>query len=227
MNRFIRFPILIFFIFLILLSCSRKAPEIYEHYWQLNIIKDTETNRIYEKLSFFINANDEDGIDDIEKLYLIHDTEELFWELNPQTWHKASIHGETWIGTNGVQMPNNAGIPEGDYRIVLEDISGEYDEETFVLTRLDTKKSTIVFPKPEIKDRKLFVKGDSPVYSLWIYDKKWNFIQPHFEVKQEGIDLQRIIVRRQELAEGFYYYLYIFDTAIKRGIISGPFFFSN
>lgn len=227
MKRFIQLPALTFLFFFLILSCSRKAPEIYEHFWQLNIINDTETNRVYEKLSFFINVNDDDGFEDIEKVYLIHDKEELYWELNPQTWHNANIHGETWIGTNGVRMQNYADIPGGEYRIVLEDISGEYDEETFLLTRPEMEKSKIIFPKPVIKDYKLFVIGDSPVYSLWVYDKKWNFIQPHFEVKQEGFEYQRILARRQELGAGFYYYLYIYDNSIKRGIISGPFSYLN
>ncbi|MBN2533868.1 MAG: hypothetical protein JXB88_13315 [Spirochaetales bacterium] len=224
MNRFLTILVPASIIIL-LLSCTRKAPEIYEYYWQLNMIKDTEKNRIYEKLSFFVNANDDDGFDDIEKLYLINNKEELFWEINPRTWHKVNVQGETWIGSNGVRMQNYSDIPGGEYRIVLEDISGEYDEETFLLTRLDVQKQKIVFPAPVIKNKRLFIKGNSPVYSLWIYDKKWNFIQPHFEVKQDGFDYQRVLARKQELADGFYYYIYIFDNSIKRGIISGPFYF--
>jgi hypothetical protein len=222
-----QFMILISLIFLVVSSCTRKAPEIYEYYWQLIIRKDTETNQIYEKLSFFVNANDGDGFDDIEKLYLIHDGEELYWELNPQTWDKVSLHGETWIGTNGVRMQNNADIPEGEYRILLEDLSGEYDEATFLLSRPDIKKKNIVFPKPEIKENILYIKGNSPVYSLWIYDKKWNFVQPHYEVSRQGFNLRTLFARKQELADGFYYYLYIYDTSIKRGIVTGPFYFFN
>ena len=228
-RSYLLFIILFTFSLLIiaLSACSRKPPEIYESYWQLIIVNDTETKQIYEKLSFFINAYDADGFDDIDKIYLIHDTEELFWEINPQTWNKSDIHGETWIGSNGVIMQNYADIPEGGYRIVLQDMSGEYDEKTFMIKRPDIRKSKIIFPKPEIKEKKLYVKGDSPVYSLWIYDRKWNFISPPFEVKYTGFDLQRVVARKKELVEGFYYSLYIYDNSIKRGIQSGPYFYMN
>jgi len=214
-------------VFFSLLSCSREAPVIYDYYWQINIIKDAETNKIYEKLTVFINTDDSDGFDDIDKVYLIHDKEELYWEVNPQTWYKANIQGTFWIGSNGFQMPNNSDIPEGEYRIVVEDIGGEYDEDSFFLKRPDIKKNKVSFPTPKITGKNLTIKGDSPVYSLWVYDKKWNYIQTPFEVKKEGFDFQRVLARKRDLESGFYFYLYIFDASIQRGIIGGPYYFSN
>ncbi|MBN2444785.1 MAG: hypothetical protein JXJ04_25740 [Spirochaetales bacterium] len=222
-NSLILITILLLILFLG--SCSRKAPEIYDYYWQINIIDDVETKRTYEKLSLFVSVHDDDGIEDIEKIYLLHDEEELFWEINSQVWNNSDLQGETWIGSNGIRMNDYSDIPEGEYRILLQDISGEYDEKTFLLKRPDVKKSNIIFPRPEMKEEKLFVKGMSSVYSLWIYDRKWNHIPPTYEIKKSGFDLRKILSRKKELEGGFYYYLYIFDSSIKRGLISGPFFF--
>ena len=218
---------IICFLFATLFSCTRQAPVIYDYFWQITLVNDTETKKVYEKLSFFVNANDEDGDDDIEKIYLLHDSRELFWEIDPRTWHKSSVNGELWTGTNGITMHDLSDIPQGEYRIVVQDISGEFDEETFLLKRPDIKKSTITFPTPEVKENRLYVKGRSPVYSLWIYDRKWNHVPPTYEVEETGFDCIRIMSRKKELNQGFYYYLYLFDSSLKRGFLTGPYFFSR
>jgi hypothetical protein len=191
------------------------------------MVNNTETKEVFERLSFFVHADDADGTDDLEKIYLIHDSKELFWEINEETWNQSTVNGEFWIGSNGIQMHDLSGIPEGNYRIILQDMGGEYAERNFLLKRPDIKKSTIIFPKPEIKDNRLYVTGKSLVYSLWIYDRKWKHVLPTYEINEDGFDLQRVMNRKKELNQGFYYYLYIFDSAIKRGLLTGPYFFSR
>jgi hypothetical protein len=222
--------ILLFIILCFLLffyGCTRQAPEIYDSYWQITVVNNTETKQVFEKLSFFIHAYDADGTDDLEKIYLLHDSKELFWEINKQTWNSSTVNGEFWIGSNEIRMNDLSDIPEGNYRILLQDVGGEYAEERFLLQRPDIKKSKIIFPKPEIKENRLYVTGNKQVYSLWIYDRKWNHVPPPYDIEERGFDLMRIMSRKKELTGGFYYYLYVFDSTIKRGLLSGPYYYSR
>jgi hypothetical protein len=219
-----------FFSFIIQLllftACTREPPEIYQIFWQLNIRKDVEHSSTYEQLSIFVSAGDPDGIDDLEKIYLLNDKEELYWEINSGAWHKADVHGETWIGTNSFIMYDRSPFPEGEYRVMLQDVSGECVERLFSLNVPNIKRK-IQFPEPVIKDSILRIKGESPFYSLWVYDKKKTFITPPFEIRDKGIEIKKITSRKRELNEGFEYYIYVYDNTIKRGIITGPFYYST
>jgi hypothetical protein len=215
------------FIILLLLftGCTRKPPEIHQIFWQLTICKNVESSGTYEQLSLFVSAGDPDGIEDLEKIYLLNDKEELYWEINSGSWHKAEVHGETWIGSNTLIMYDRSPFPEGDYRIMLQDIGGEYVEKVFSLNVPNIKKK-IKFPEPVIKDSILRIRGESPFYSLWVYDKKGTFLTPPVEVREEGIEIRKITTRRRELNEGFEYYIYVYDNTIKRGIVTGPFYYA-
>ncbi|MBN1699114.1 MAG: hypothetical protein JW881_16465 [Spirochaetales bacterium] len=216
------FPLLA--VCLLLPGCTREPPEIHQIFWQLNIRRDTGRGETYEQLSLFISAGDPDGIEDLEKIYLLNDKENLYWEINSETWYKADMHGQIWIGSNTLAMHDRSPFPEGDYRIMLQDLGGEYAERSFTLNTPNIKRK-ITFPEPAIRENTLTIKGESPVYSIWIYDKKKEYQAPPLEVHENGLDIKRITSRKRELNEGFSYYIYVYDTSIKRGLITGPFYY--
>ena len=210
-------------LFIFLFSCTRQPPIIHEYFWQINIVNDVRKGSIHEQLSFFISCEDPDGFEDLEILYLLQDEKELYWELTPGTWTRADINGQEFLGTNEIVMYDRSDFPEGEYRMVLRDMSGEYDERRFLIKSTGTDRSAIVFPEPVIEGSRLLIKGDSPLYSLWVYGRDGTFVQPPYEVREDGLDLNRILSRKRELSQGFSYYLYIYDSSMKKGILTGPF----
>ena len=123
------------------LSCSGKPPEIMKINWQVNIEKSLDKKIVFESLSIFVEANDPDGIDDIEYLYIINDAQELYWELNENNWIKEKKGDETWIGSNHIVMPDGSSFPSGIYRIILRDIGGDSDEREI---SIPGKKTNII-----------------------------------------------------------------------------------
>ena len=74
-------------------GCSRSAPEILEVFHRVNFYMDRELELTYPKLSLFIIAEDPDGYDDLDVLYLVHDGSERFWTLDRDEWQKRNMDG--------------------------------------------------------------------------------------------------------------------------------------
>ena len=68
---------------------------------------------------------DPDGFEDIEEVYLISDSEELFWRLDSQSWRRSGDGEESWIGANGLRLPDGRPFPAGEYRLLLRVIGEE------------------------------------------------------------------------------------------------------
>lgn len=79
-------------------------------------------------MSLFCAVNDEDGIDDVEYLYLIQDRDGLDWKLTKDNWREREIDGVTWLGSDSLEHPDGPAFPRGNYRVVLIDKSGERAE---------------------------------------------------------------------------------------------------
>ncbi|HOJ99080.1 MAG TPA: hypothetical protein PLW34_05935 [Termitinemataceae bacterium] len=76
----------LFFLF----ACSSQPPRI--EGVRLRLVYAQKEGKIEEFLSLFISPADDDGFEDLEELYLIHDESQLYWKLTPQDW--LSIEGE-------------------------------------------------------------------------------------------------------------------------------------
>ncbi|GAH50406.1 unnamed protein product [marine sediment metagenome] len=114
------------------MGCTGKPPEIMRVFRQINLINDREQNIIYQSLSLFVQASDPDGFEDIEEIYIINDSEELFWRIDSESWIKTDSGDEIWIGSNSICMPDGSPLLKGEYRILLQDIGGDTAEQSFV-----------------------------------------------------------------------------------------------
>lgn len=214
-------------IFLIaLINCSDKPPEIIEIFWQVNLFQNREIDKIYQKLSLFINVDDPDGFDDIEMLYLINDENELFWSLESEEWYKSTSGTQTWIGTNGFSMPDHSPFPGGKYRILLQDMGGQTDEKEIYLSKTKYDPAKITFPLPKIEEQTITITGDFPNPEILVYDDSKRFINNH-AVNKEGLTIQQITSGRSQLANSFMYYVFAFDNKNDMGLMSGPYFYSK
>jgi len=160
------------FMFLILMlsvSCTRTEPRI--TYGFLKIVQYQGDDGPQEYFSFFILAEDEDGFENLDKLYLFHDREQLRWQINSGEWLHYNIDGKNWIGTRSIAVLHGS-LPRGVYRAVLFNKGGERTERNF------TYDGNVRFPFPEL----VISGGIYTVNSLWpvnrlvIYDSAGNIL---------------------------------------------------
>ena len=115
-------------------NCDGQPPEILEHDLRLQYTLNPRTQQQYERLQVFVNVYDENGIDDLEWLFIIHDGAELFWRLNSNQWEQMEANDDIWIGAPAIGMASNAPFPSGEYRIVVYDASGREHEQSAQLS---------------------------------------------------------------------------------------------
>jgi len=150
-------------------SCTRSAPEIKYGYIQLVLYQDKDGPREY--YSFFILPEDEDGIDNLEELYLYHDREQLRWNLKNDEWQRYTQDGKAWIGTRSLTVSEGE-LPRGLFRAVLVNKGGESVERSF------TYDGNVRYPFPEIdiSDGVYSVNSQWPVNRLVCYDNTGNYL---------------------------------------------------
>jgi hypothetical protein len=122
-------------IFLLLLcACSGKPPSLLNMRYYVLSRPLPEASAAAQSLSLFVSVQDPDGFDDIESMYVINDELGLFWLLNADTWIKREEGGSTWIGSNGISLPDSGSLPSGTYRVQVLDSAGEKAEREFSLS---------------------------------------------------------------------------------------------
>jgi len=163
--------IVIFTVLIMVLSvsCSRSAPEITFGFIKLVLYQGDPEPR--EHFSFFIIPNDEDGIENLEELFLYHDRDQLRWHIKSGEWLKHTIDGKDWIGTRSITI-NEGSLPRGEFRAVLVNKSGESSQRSF------TYDGNILYPFPEltISNNTYTVTSRWPVNHLIFYDSSGNYL---------------------------------------------------
>jgi len=173
MKNFIkRLPFIILFaVFTVVLSvsCTRSAPEIKYGFLQLVLYQGKDGPQ--ENYSFFILPEDEDGIDNLDELYLYHDREQLRWNIKSDEWQRFTQDGKDWIGTRSFTVREGE-LPRGLFRAVLVNKGGESVERSF------TYDGAVRYPFPEIEitDGVYNVNSQWPVNRLVCYDNTGNYL---------------------------------------------------
>ncbi|MCA1951088.1 MAG: hypothetical protein LDL24_10985 [Treponema sp.] len=152
---------------LMLLSCSRSVPQIQNYSYKLIY---TETSKgIKEQLSLFVLAQDEDGNEDLDNIYIIHDDQQLYWTLNSADWLKVNRDNQLWIGSHSISMVDESPLPRGLYRIILTDKGGERTEK---MIGLDAPlQSRYAFPQLQIMGDSYTIRSAYPKNTILCYDK--------------------------------------------------------
>jgi len=150
-------------------SCTKTAPEIKYGFIQLVLYQGIDGPQEY--YSFFIMPEDEDGIDNLEDLYLYHDREQLRWNIKNDEWQRYTQDGKDWIGTRSFTM-KEGNLPRGLFRAVLVSKGGESTERTF------TYDGNVRYPFPEltISDGRYNVNSPWPANRLVCYDNSGSYI---------------------------------------------------
>ncbi|MDR0495183.1 MAG: hypothetical protein LBG95_06115 [Treponema sp.] len=162
------FPVVLF----TAVSCSRTEPKIAFGFIELVYYQDEDKPE--ERFSFFIIPEDEDGIENLEDLYLYHDREQLRWHVKSDDWISYVVDGTTWIGSRAIAIGEDENLPRGQYRAVLVNKGGEKSERNFSFDA--PEESRFPFPTLEISAGRYMADSAYPVNRLVCYDDKGAYL---------------------------------------------------
>ncbi|MCL2720189.1 MAG: hypothetical protein FWD47_02485 [Treponema sp.] len=157
------------FVILIIVSCKMSEPKI--TYGFLQLVQYQGDAGLQEYFSFFILPEDDDGIENLDELFLYHDREQLRWNIKSDEWLRYVYDGKEWIGTRSLALPQGS-LPQGVYRAVLVNKGGESSQRNF------TFDGVVRYPFPELR----ISGGSYTVISQWpvnrfvCYDSSGNYI---------------------------------------------------
>ncbi|MDR2134082.1 MAG: hypothetical protein LBP27_03155 [Treponema sp.] len=164
---------IVFFLFSgLFFSCSRTAPEISYGFVELVYYQGPEKPE--ERFSFFIIPDDEDGIENLDELYLYHDREQLRWLVKSEDWVSFEQDGKTWIGSRSIAPEEGETLPRGQYRVLLVNKGGERSERPLVFDAPDEPR--FPFPSLEIAGGYYLVNSAYPENRLVCYDAQGNYV---------------------------------------------------
>jgi hypothetical protein len=127
-----------------------------------------------ERFSFFVIAEDDDGIENLDELYLYHDQEGLRWLLPADDWAFIEEEGKTWIGSRAITMPGGETLPRGQYRAVLVNKGGDRTERTFSFDAPESPRHP--FPLFTINEGRYTIESRYPQHFLICYDETGNYL---------------------------------------------------
>lgn len=204
--------ILILFV-LAFAGCSDNAPKISQTFWQINLMHDQQSGKDTQLLTMFVMANDDDGLDDIDTMYVINDDQQLFWKLSGKNLRIERFgQTETWIGSNFITMLDGEPIPTGKYRVVLLDSSGERAKSQVTVVN-NIKEIPEKWPVAEKRGDDLIVTGLAEYVWGLSYDGVFG---GEFEVDDNGF----VNTNKKKFS---FYYLYHYMPGKGYGLINGPF----
>jgi len=150
---------------LLLASCGGKPPEIAAVEWRLELRPSASGS--FESLSVFATIKDEDGIDDVERLWILHDGEALDWAFTSADWIRKTEGADEWIGATGLARYDYAPMPRGEYRFSVSDAAGERFEKPF---RVDGTFPDTPAPDLKLEAGKVRVRSAWPETLVLAYD---------------------------------------------------------
>ena len=183
--------------------CSQSAPEII--HGSLELVYYENGGRPVERFTFFILPHDNDGIEDLEDLWLYHDWEGLSWHLTGKDWIKETAGGDIWIGSRSISMEDSSSLPRGQFRAVLADKGGNRTERLFTFDapsihfaeRVKTNAASDgsrgslpagdrPFPHLTISANRYRIESGFPEQNLLVYDNEGNYLSTVIPSSLEG-----------------------------------------
>ena len=159
-------------LFIVAVSCNRTEPTIAFGFIELVYYQDH--GKPQERFSFFIIPEDDDGIENLEDLYLYHDREQLRWHIKSDDWISYTHEGKTWVGTRSIAINEEEQLPRGRFRAVLVNRGGEKSERFFTFDAPTDPR--FPFPSLEISEGRYTVDSSYPANRLLCYDEQGSHV---------------------------------------------------
>lgn len=158
---------------LFLAACTRTEPEI--SYAVMRVVYLQENGVVKERFSFFVLANDEDGVENLDELYLYHEREGLRWHLSERDWIALQQDGKTWLGSRSIAMIDEEPLPRGLYRAVLINKAGE--EAVRNVSFDPPAQPRFPFPSLSVADGNYVIDSKYPANYFLGYNEEGNYVQ--------------------------------------------------
>jgi len=205
-------------------GCSNSPPSIEATFWQLNLVRNPNSGRTNEALSFFVDVSADGGIKDLDSIYLLSDDQELFWRLDSTNWAKSERDGRLWLGSNQIEMNDLSPLPRGVYRVLVTALSGEQAIETFNLNERPLLPSAVSFPTVVIGRDSVDVSSAFASTTVWIYNRLGQLIAARAGPPGRWT-LASLLPSSMLQAEATTLVAYAYDRQRGCGVISGPYEF--
>ncbi|MBI9106835.1 MAG: hypothetical protein JEZ04_08815 [Spirochaetales bacterium] len=131
----------------LLFSCGNNPPDINQLNSQINLRKSPITGAVTAELLVLLNADDEDGDEDIETIYVIDDESGILWSAERGSWAVRNNRGMTWIGSERFILPYGELPAPGRYRVIVTDRGGERVEGTAFIPLVKQLPEDAVYPE--------------------------------------------------------------------------------
>ena len=168
-----RISLLVGFLLFLLVGCGNDAPEIRRFTWDLTLVEsdgsEEDPGYSQEELSFFVLAEDKDGPDEVEYIYLIQEEEELSWILDEENWENISMGNDVWLGTSSLRMPGGEEFPRKNYRLVVIDKTGQRSEKEFYPAVKGGEEP--IFPKGKVEGKFFVLESPYSTHTLRVYNR--------------------------------------------------------
>ncbi len=117
------------------ISCTGATPEIIEVRSSLVYRYEPQRSFATEELSAFARISDDDGVDDLQYIYLIHDDLEIYWTLTEQNWQRLTYDDSEWFGSPNLRMADEIYMPRGRFRLEVVDYGGKRAQNYFSISQ--------------------------------------------------------------------------------------------
>lgn len=202
-----------------LAACEQNTPSILTINSQHTVVSDYGSGMTYDALSLSLRVNDEDGVEDLESLFIMNYEEELYWKFISADWHEEKRNQEVWISLPLLRMPDFSPIPAGKYQINLFDLSGKKGESNVTISSLKTDLLEKSVPAISIDEESVTVVSQYDQNRLLIFGRD-NTLLRILVLKNKTLPLNELTFT--DTAEGNQ--LYLKSNDVKTGIVylSGP-----
>ena len=213
-------------VLVLFVSCQPEPPRLIDVHTERMWIRDLDRSEIYQALSVFAFAEDRDGLDDIESLFLVADDESLVWRIEGNDLERIEARDETRIGASSIVGPDTE-FPGGSYRVIVQDRAGLSAETRLILEAWGEAPDEGLFPGLDLNNTSLELFTDSDGAMLRFVDAEGAVF--HSSILAPGEYQMRDIVPQLEVirAPG----VTIWVTALSRRgeplLLSGPYRFSE
>jgi len=207
-------------------SCSGSPPDIAEINWELRVVNNRDFQDTYEELSVFLNILEDDGIEDIDSLYVISDKAALYWHLTKDNWQEVTKDSSTWIGSSNLSTADYSEIPRGDYRIVVTDKGGRRDEGKLNVSTPEIKRESLTFPEGAFKEKSFTMEGENSDYLFLFFSKDGRPLARH-QVKGKELPLSQLRSLSGTNGTDFHFYIHTKNQSPKVGLLQGPYYYSK
>ena len=210
---------------LLLFSCSGSPPGITNTDWMVVYNQDLVLGTVYQELNFFVQVEDDDGDNDITEIYLIRDDLHWSWKIDASNWVLHQQDGELWIGANGLTLGRGGALPEGEYRLLVIDRSGQRDEQSVTIRQPDRQTEDLFFPRITQRGRTLEILSETVPLVLWFYDSQARLVTEQYT--WAGTFPVSDFLNEDQQQQVTWFYAYYQDERGGYGLKSGPYLFEG